>query len=181
MAAATGRRPKSISVSKQAVDQAGILLQQLPEKPKEALSLRDAIDQLQEEIRDALSKGYTYADLVGLLANRGIQISPATLKRYVSMGRSKTKKTRKTAAKTGVKRPRKTQGDASDSAEDSSDDSFPDEDEPSLRKRRASASTDAEPDDDQGPTQTTRRRSRSTAAKPTAQTSSRGRRRSSDA
>ncbi|MBW4660438.1 MAG: hypothetical protein KME15_17330 [Drouetiella hepatica Uher 2000/2452] len=172
MAVATGRRPKAISVSKQAVDQAGALLGQLPEKPKENLSLRDAIDQLQEEIKEALSKGYTYIDVAGLLANKDILISPATLKRYVSMGRGRAAQARKDAA---VKTPRRRKNAAltemgSDAPADSSADS-----DSGQRKRRGAkvveTPVEEAPKAETKPT-TGRRRS---AAKPSTSTSTSGR------
>jgi hypothetical protein len=183
MAVVSGRRPKAISVSKQAVDQAGSLLQQLPDKPKENLSLRDAIDQLQEEIKDALSKGYTYIDVAVLLADKGIVISPATLKRYVSMGRGKAK-ARKSGATTGAKRPRKTQSapmEVADEEEDAFfDPSEPDEAPVAKRGRRSSA---AEAQAEVPQAQTTGRRTRSSAAKPAStprSTSGRGRKKAAE-
>jgi hypothetical protein len=176
MAVATGRRPKAISVSKQAVDQAGALLGQLPEKPKENLSLRDAIDQLQEEIKDALSKGYTYIDVAGLLANKDILISPATLKRYVSMGRGRAAQARKEAAAKAPRRSRKTTADV-ETASDAPEDTSTADSASGQRKRRSSAAKVIEAPMEEAPKaqakQTTGRRR--SAAKPTASTSTSGR------
>ncbi|HEY9627294.1 MAG TPA: hypothetical protein V6C84_08325 [Coleofasciculaceae cyanobacterium] len=83
MATATLKRTRAGNVSKSALNQAGSLLQDLPEKPKDLFSLRDAVAQLQDVIKDALSKGYSYEDIAALLAEQTIVISPATLKRYV--------------------------------------------------------------------------------------------------
>ena len=83
MATATLKRTRAGNVSKSALNQAGSLLQDLPEKPKDLFSLRDAVAQLQDVIKDALSKGYSYEDVAALLAEQTIVISPATLKRYV--------------------------------------------------------------------------------------------------
>jgi len=176
MAVATGRRPKAISVSKQAVDQAGALLGQLPEKPKENLSLRDAIDQLQEEIKEALSKGYTYNDVAGLLANKDILISPATLKRYVSMGRGRAAQARKDAAK-APRRTRKTSVDLSESESDAAIESATADSVPS-RKRRSSAAQTVETPVEEAPKTATKQTTgrRRSAAKPTsASTSASGR------
>jgi hypothetical protein len=188
MAVATGRRPKATSVSKQAVDQAGVLLQQLPEKPRESLSLRDAIDQLQDEIKDALAKGYTYIDLVSLLANKGIEISPATLKRYVSMGRGKAAKTRKSAAKTGTRRTRRVaESSGASEAEDSVTSDEPKSETTELptkatRKRssatQAAKAEPAEAMSESPAKQTSRRRTRGSAPKTTSRTSGRGRKKS---
>ncbi|HEY9640917.1 MAG TPA: hypothetical protein V6C57_10570 [Coleofasciculaceae cyanobacterium] len=185
MAVVSGRRPKAISVSKQSVDQAGSLLQQLPEKPKENLSLRDAIDQLQEEIKDALSKGYTYIDVAVLLADKGIVISPATLKRYVSMGRGKAAKARKSGA-TGTRRPRKALAEGSAAKVVATPSSQPEVAEPvatTQRGRRSSAAAKEAPVEAPAPqTKTTGRRPRSSAAKPATarSTSGRGRRKSAE-
>jgi hypothetical protein len=184
MAVVSGRRPKAISVSKQSVDQAGNLLQQLPEKPKENLSLRDAIDQLQEEIKDALSKGYTYIDVAVLLADKGIVISPATLKRYVSMGRGKAAKSRKSAGATGTKRPRKAVSEpveALDADVTSSPEPTSAPADKTQRGRRSSAQA-APVEAPKAQAQTTGRRPRS-AAKPSStarSTSGRGRRKSAE-
>ncbi len=173
MAVATGRRPKAISVSKQAVDQAGALLGQLPEKPKENLSLRDAIDQLQEEIKEALSKGYTYIDLAGLLANKDILISPATLKRYVSMGRGRAAQARKEAA---VKTPRRRKNaDLTETESDASAESATAATDSGQRKRRSTKTAEApleEAPKTEAKQTTGRRRS---SAKPTTSTSTSGR------
>lgn len=177
MAVATGRRPKAISVSKQAVDQAGALLGQLPEKPKENLSLRDAIDQLQEEIKEALSKGYTYIDVAGLLANKDILISPATLKRYVSMGRGRAAQARKEAAKT-PRRSRKTATEVSETPEAPVETPAAASAPTGQRKRRSSAKAIEEPVAEAPKAQTKTTGRRRSAAKTTStptSTSGRGR------
>ncbi|NJR64732.1 MAG: hypothetical protein HC772_04445 [Leptolyngbyaceae cyanobacterium CRU_2_3] len=186
MAVATGRRPKAISVSKQAVDLAGSLLQQLPDKPKENLSLRDAIDQLQEEIKDALSKGYTYIDVALLLADKGIVISPATLKRYVSMGRSKATKARKASGASGIRRPRKAQIDSTELLDEEAGDESPAPVESSTRGRRSSTAKEivaSAPEEASASQSKTTGRRRSSAAKPSPasrSTSGRGRRKSAE-
>ena len=118
MAVATSRRSRAVNVSREAVDQVGVLLQQLPEKPKEAVSLQEAVNQLQEEIRLALSKGYSYAELAPLLGEQGIAISANTLKRYVSIGRGKTGRGRKPSTNGRRKKTTaETDGDSSHAAE----------------------------------------------------------------
>ena len=118
MAVATSRRSRAVNVSREAVDQVGVLLQQLPEKPKEAVSLQEAVNQLQEEIRLALSKGYSYAELAPLLGEQGIAISANTLKRYVSIGRGKTGRGRKPSTNGRRKKAAaETDGDSSYAAE----------------------------------------------------------------
>ncbi|HEY9642635.1 MAG TPA: hypothetical protein V6C57_19265 [Coleofasciculaceae cyanobacterium] len=106
MAVVTRKRPKNLSVSKSALDQAGSLLQDLPQKAKEDLSLREAVDQLQEQVKAALAKGYSYDEVATLLDGKGIEISASTLKRYVSLSSRQTKSS-STKVRTG--RPRKSQ------------------------------------------------------------------------
>lgn len=100
MAAATGRTVRTTIVKQDKVDQAATFLNELPEKPKEDLSLREAVGHLKDSIRDALSKGYSYADLAKLLTEQGIKISALTLKNYVPSGK-------RSATKTRTRRPRK--------------------------------------------------------------------------
>jgi len=103
MATVTRNRPKAVSVSKTAIDQVGSLLQDLSAKPKEGMSLREAIDQLREPIQSAMAKGYNYEDIIAVLAESGIPTTAATVKRYVSLSdprkrKSPTKRTRRTDA-----------------------------------------------------------------------------------
>jgi transposase len=80
---ATLRRPKTASVSRNAVTQANALLQDLPDKPKDKLSLREAVNQLQAHIREASAKGYSYEEIAQVLSDSGIEISASTLKNYL--------------------------------------------------------------------------------------------------
>lgn len=109
MVVSTRKRPKNLSVSKSALDQAGSLLQDLPQKAKEDLSLREAVDQLQEQIRAALAKGYSYDEVAILLDGEGIEISSSTLKRYVSLSGRQGVKVKSSSAKARAGRPRKSQ------------------------------------------------------------------------
>jgi hypothetical protein len=105
MAGTSGRRSRAASIQIQAIDQVNASLQDLPEKPKDNLSLREAVNLLQDEIRVALAKGYTHEDLAAIFADQGIEISALTLKRYVSSGRGQTPKTKTTTGRRG-RRPR---------------------------------------------------------------------------
>ncbi len=100
MTSAPRKRTRATIVSPEAVEQATTLLEDLPEKPKENLSLREAVKQMQDSLKAALAKGYSYEELAQMLAKQGIQISAFTLKNYVPSGkRSITKgKTRKSKA-----------------------------------------------------------------------------------
>lgn len=101
MATASRNRPKTVSVSKTALDHVGSLLQDLSEKPKEEMSLREAIDELREPIQGALAKGYSYEDIVEILGERGIKTTAATVKRYISLGNPRKRKPRATAGRPG--------------------------------------------------------------------------------
>ena len=111
--AATRGRSKAIIVTKQSVNQAGVFLQDLPEKPKENLSLREAVGQLRDQIQAALAKGYSYDDLSKMLTEKGIEISATTLKSYVPAGKrqSSKDKDKATTGKPRGRRPRKAQSE----------------------------------------------------------------------
>lgn len=79
-------RSKSANISKSALDQVGSLLQDLSAKPKQEMSIREAIDQLREPIQGAMAKGYTYEDIVQILTDSGINTTVTTVKRYISLG-----------------------------------------------------------------------------------------------
>lgn len=64
--------------------QAGILLQNLPQKPQSIFSLLEAIDQLRDPLQAALMKGYSYEELATILQTQGIPIQESTLKSYLA-------------------------------------------------------------------------------------------------
>jgi len=110
MAEAVEKRSKSVAVKQASIGNTSAFLESLPEKPKEDLSLREAIDQLREPLRAALSRGYTYAELAEMLTEKGIKISAFTLKNYVPSGKRRANKEKEAAAaKAGTRRGRKTQ------------------------------------------------------------------------
>ncbi len=86
------RRARSANIAPSIVIQAETFLNALPIKPKEQLSLREAVGQLQEQIQEALAKGYSYQDVADMLAKQGIMISASTLKNYVPSGKRKSSK-----------------------------------------------------------------------------------------
>lgn len=92
MATSTRNRPKTASVSKTAIDQVGSLLQDLSAKPKEEMSIREAIDQLREPIQSAMAKGYHYDDIIKILADSGITTTATTVKRYLSLSNPRRSK-----------------------------------------------------------------------------------------
>jgi hypothetical protein len=95
MATSARNRPKTANVSKTAIDQVGSLLQDLSAKPKEEMSIREAIDLLREPIQSAMAKGYHYDDIIKILADSGISTTATTVKRYLSLSNPRRSKTTK--------------------------------------------------------------------------------------
>lgn len=119
MVAATSRRSRAKNVSKEAIDQARIALQELPEKARDNLSLRKAVEQLRDQIEAALSKGYSYDDVAAALTQQGIEIRATTLKQYIpSGGRRSSRKRSGDTAKTGRTRRKKETADQSSPLEE---------------------------------------------------------------
>jgi hypothetical protein len=84
MAAITRRSPNATLVTQSAIDKASDALEDLPEKPKDKLSLREAVETLREPIIAALEKGYSYEDIAAMLAKQGVTIAPSSLKHYLA-------------------------------------------------------------------------------------------------
>lgn len=103
------RPPASTVVPKNAIQQAGQSLQDLPEKPKESWSLREAVSVLQEDITLALNRGYSYEEVVALLAKSGVSITVSSLKRYLAAA----KRSNDGGAKTRTRRVRRNSGKVS--------------------------------------------------------------------
>jgi hypothetical protein len=59
-------------------------LEQLEEKPKSELTLRESIYFLKDKLESGLKKGYDYQDLSSILEEQGILVSAATLKQYLT-------------------------------------------------------------------------------------------------
>jgi hypothetical protein len=104
MAAATGKRPKTSVVKQASIGQTSDFLKSLPQKPKEELTLREAIDQMSEPLRAALNKGYNYQELAAILTEKGVKISAFTLKNYVPSGKRRAAKEK--AAKAAARQTR---------------------------------------------------------------------------
>lgn len=107
MVATKRRSPTSTLVSKDAISGASTALQDLPEKPKEIWSLREAINLLKDQITLALDRGYTYTEVSQMLSTKGVEISPSTLKYYLSSarkedggGKTKTRRRRRSFSMT---------------------------------------------------------------------------------
>lgn len=101
MATGKKRASGSTTISKTAIEQVSSKLKNLPEKQKENLSLREAISELHESITTALSRGYSYEEVVKLLATQKVSITVASLKRYLAAARKEvTEKPRRTRRST---------------------------------------------------------------------------------
>jgi hypothetical protein len=85
------KRSSSTTVPKTIVEQATLSLIDLPEKPKDQLHLREAVEHMLDTILVALSKGYNHDDVAALLSEKGLDITPASLKYYLSrLGKKKS-------------------------------------------------------------------------------------------
>jgi alanyl-tRNA synthetase len=112
MATSRKRSSGSTPISKSAIDQATSVLQGLPEKEKDTLSLRDAVELLQDSIVDSLSKGYSHEEVAAMLTERGVTINAPSLKYYLTALRRKNK----TSGRAKTRRPRKSKnGDGGES------------------------------------------------------------------
>lgn len=114
MTSSSKRVPPPTLVSKAAIEKATMSLQDLPERPRERWSLREAISLLRDEITDALNKGYTYEEIAALLNQRGIQIRASSLKYYLSRSR----KADPASMEKSMRSPRRLQSRVDDSEED---------------------------------------------------------------
>jgi hypothetical protein len=84
MPSTSRRSPNATLVTKPAIDEAAEALENLPEKTKEKLSLREAVDVLRDQITAALDKGYSYEDIAAMLEKQDISIAPSSLKHYLA-------------------------------------------------------------------------------------------------
>lgn len=78
----TRQSPKP--VSKDQLEKVSGMLQELPPKPKDELSLKEAIAEMYENITAALNRGYNHAEISEVLKGQGLQISSSTLKSYLA-------------------------------------------------------------------------------------------------
>ncbi|MBL1179399.1 hypothetical protein [Pantanalinema sp. GBBB05] len=85
------RGSRGTTVKQAAIDDAQLALQALPDKPKEKLSLKEAVEKLKAPLQAALAKGYSYQELAMMLKENDIVISAATLKNYVPVGKRAAK------------------------------------------------------------------------------------------
>lgn len=113
MARTRKRSSTSVIVPSTALEQATTTLQELPEKPRETYSLREAIALLQEPISLALGRGYSYDEVRAILSENGIDIAPSSLRRYLSLTKPK-----RTAAPPKATKGRKMRGKAAQVTEE---------------------------------------------------------------
>jgi hypothetical protein len=80
-----GSRGSKVKAS--ALESAIAAIGNIPEKPQEFFSLREAIVQLLPYITTALEKGYSIEEIADYLARDGIVIQPSTLRSYLVAAR----------------------------------------------------------------------------------------------
>jgi hypothetical protein len=141
------RSPTSTLVSKSAISQASTILEDLPEKPKEIWSLREAIELLKDPITAALDRGYSYPEVSKMLSERGVEISASTLKYYLSAARKE-----KDPTKPRTRRQRRTlggsmaaNGSVNGAAEAIGSLTADDDEQPTAKPRGRKAAPTAEP------------------------------------
>jgi len=78
------RSPTSTLVHQSAITQATDALKQLPGKPKDVWSVGEVLDLILDTIRATLTKGYSHAEVAEMLTERGIRITPTSLKYYLA-------------------------------------------------------------------------------------------------
>lgn len=100
MTTATRRPSNSTPVTQTAIEQAAQALQSLPDKPKENLSLREAVELMQDSITAALEKGYTYEDVADMLGDQGMKIAPSSLRYYLARSKRQTQPKAKAGRRT---------------------------------------------------------------------------------
>ncbi|MBF2046978.1 hypothetical protein HJG54_31545 [Leptolyngbya sp. NK1-12] len=165
MISTTRRSPNATLVTKASIDQASEALQSLPEKTKEKLSLREAVDVLRDHITAALDKGYSYEDIAAMLAKQGVSIAPSSLKHYLARSNRQLK-----AKGAGTQTRRRRSSKAAEALEPEEDQELPDlvtaastEAAPKRGRRSAAKASAPEPKT----TRSTASRTKSVAAAPT--------------
>jgi hypothetical protein len=143
MISTTRRSPNATLVTKSSIDQASEALQDLPEKTKEKLSLREAVDVLRDHITAALDKGYSYDDIAVMLAKQGVSIAPSSLKHYLARS-NRQLKAKGAGGQTRRRRsPSKTTSVEADVAP--KEQSAPEEEAPKRGRRTAAKASEPEP------------------------------------
>jgi hypothetical protein len=78
-----------MDISLEKFDQACGSLASLPVKPKTTATLREGVYRLRHQLNKALRRGYSYEDLAEALKKSEIEISPETLKQYLSQANNR--------------------------------------------------------------------------------------------
>lgn len=129
----TRQSPKP--VSKDQLEKVSGMLQELPAKPKDELSLKEAIAEMYENITAALNRGYSHAEISEVLKGQGLQISSSTLKSYLAQ-------VKPTDAPKRAKQPRKAKAEVvPDATEEIDVPDAPASSEPPKRGRKTASST----------------------------------------
>ncbi|MCU0565381.1 MAG: hypothetical protein MUF49_02145 [Oculatellaceae cyanobacterium Prado106] len=137
MPATKQRPPASVVVPKLAIDQATSTLQDLPERPKESWSLREAVTILKDSITTALNRGYTYDEISSILASKGVGITASSLKRYLAA--AKRQQGEGGVKQTRTRRPRTLKASAAASAPAAKEEAPAAEAAPAKRRGRGPA------------------------------------------
>ncbi|MBD2026326.1 hypothetical protein [Leptolyngbya sp. FACHB-711] len=87
------RQQAASKIASDSIAQLTSVFDALPEKPRETYTLREAVSQLYQPIRTALSRGYHYDEIAVILAEQGIAISAFSLKRYLSLSKGEQTQT----------------------------------------------------------------------------------------
>lgn len=87
---------KDRTISIEAAELLRGMLAQLPPKPRVHLTRREAVAEMESEIRRALTLGYNLTDIAQMYAAQGVAISESTLQTYLRelAPKSATKKSR---------------------------------------------------------------------------------------
>ena len=79
------------------VDDLRLMLREMPaqEETKQKLTLQQAIARMADELTELQRRGYSIDDIANILRGTGLEISPQSLKSYLSRSRSTTKQRRR--------------------------------------------------------------------------------------
>jgi IS30 family transposase len=147
MPSTSRRSPNATLVNKPAIDEAAEALENLPEKTKEKLSLREAVDVLRDQITAALDKGYSYEDIAAMLEKQDITIAPSSLKHYLARSNRQLKQETgtQTRRKRAVAKPAEAEPENEDLAEPVSAIEAEPEAEPAPKRRGRPPASEATP------------------------------------
>jgi len=90
----------------------------IPPKPKQGMTLREAISKFKPTINKALKRGYTYEEVAAILTEEGISIKGATLKQYLAESKGKKRPNETAPVSPGKSSTQKADSSALDSKAD---------------------------------------------------------------